>query len=141
MMKPLYFILALVIIPAMTSCGGEKKSSTVLDPQKFGNLIFEIGLSDAYLESYAFRDTSVRRDSAAKEELEKVLLANGISREVFRDSYEYYKANPAIFKQIVDTVYAKSQRSQEKLYGTRKGGRRTYIPDSLKARKNVFKQR
>jgi hypothetical protein len=140
-MRPFYFFLLLIIVAGVSSCGTEKPSPKIMDQQKFGNLIFEIGLSDAYLESYAFRDTSIRRDSAAKEELEKVLLANGVSQDVFLESYAYYKANPAIFKQIVDTVYAKSQRSQEKLYGTRKGGRRTATQDSLKARKNVFKQR
>jgi hypothetical protein len=131
----------LITLSGMISCKEEKASSKIIDQQKFGNLIFEIGFADAYLESYAFRDTTVRRDSAAKEELEKVLIANGVSQSMFRESYEYYKARPAIFKQIVDTVYAKSQRSQEKLYGVRKGGRRTSIPDSLKERKNVFKQR
>jgi len=138
-MRAFSCFLLLVMLHGMMSCGGDKKYSTVLDREKFGNLIFEIGLADAYLESYAFRDTSIRRDSAAKAELEHVLLANGVSQDVFRESYDYYKANPAIFKQIVDTVYAKSQRSQEKLYGTRKGGRKTSIPDSLKRRNNVFK--
>jgi hypothetical protein len=88
-------------------------------------------MAESRLENYTFRDTTVKRDSALKVELDRVLQVHRLSQDQFRKSYDYYKLRPELMKEIMDTMYTRSQRSQEKLYGLRKKGR-SFMPDSTK---------
>ena len=122
--------ILLIISVLLASCGGQDKlPDAVLPREQMGNVLFDISMAEAFLENYAFRDSTVNRDSALRLELEKVLLANRIKPESFRHSYAWYKQHPAVFRIVVDTVYARSQRSQEKLYGRRPKGR-TFLADT-----------
>ncbi|MCU0380634.1 MAG: DUF4296 domain-containing protein [Chitinophagaceae bacterium] len=115
------------------SCGSDKRiPEDVLPEEKMGTVLFEIGMGEAMLEYYVFRDSTVNRDSSLRSELDKVLQVHQLSQEDFRRSFEYYKARPALMKVMMDTVYARSQRSQEKLYGKRPKGRRPQVDTTQK---------
>jgi hypothetical protein len=133
-----YFLVALLFLLA---CGRKDDiPADVLPRDKMGNVLFEISMAEAFLENYVFRDSTVKRDSALRRELETVLQANHISQESFRKSYAWYKQHPAELRVVVDTMYARSQRSQEKLYGRRPKGR-SFVADTTdtQKRKNVLK--
>jgi hypothetical protein len=115
------------------SCSNDKRiPEDVLPEEKMGTVLFEIGMGEAMLEYYVFRDTTVNRDSALRSEIDKVLQVHQLTQEGFRRSYEYYKARPALMKVMMDTVYARSQRSQEKLYGKRPKGKRLQVDTTQK---------
>jgi len=76
-------------------------------------------MSEGYLENYTFRDTTVNRDSFLTVELDKVLAIHKVSQKEFLEAYKFYKSSPEIFKAMTDTVYNRSQRSPEKMYGKR----------------------
>jgi hypothetical protein len=125
----------------LLACGRQDDiPADVLPGERMGNVLFEITMAEAFLENYVFRDSTVKRDSALRRELETVLQANRISQESFRKSYAWYKQHPAVFRVVVDTMYARSQRSQEKLYGRRPKGR-SFVADTTdtQKRKNVLK--
>jgi hypothetical protein len=115
------------------ACSNDKRiPEDVLPEEKMGTVLFEIGMGEAMLEYYVFRDSTVNRDSALRSELDKVLQVHQLTQEDFRRSYEYYMARPALMKVMMDTVYARSQRSQEKLYGKRPKGKRLQVDTTQK---------
>jgi hypothetical protein len=127
-MKCRYLLIGWICFAA---CAGEDEiPGDVLAREPMGNILFEISMAEAYLENYVFRDSTVKRDSALRMQLETVLLANKISPEAFRRSYAWYKQHPNDFRVVVDTMYARSQRSQEKLYGRRPPGRKIMMDTS-----------
>jgi hypothetical protein len=91
----------------------------VINQEKMGVILFELGMAEGYLENYRFKDTTVNKDSLVTIEMDKVLAVHKVSQQEFLFSYKYYKAHPDIFKVMTDTVYFRSQRSQEKMYGKR----------------------
>jgi hypothetical protein len=134
--------LILVALFFLLACGRQDDvPADVLPRERMGSVLFEISMAEAFLENYVFRDSTVKRDSALRRELETVLQANRISEESFRKSYAWYKQHPAVFRVVVDTMYARSQRSQEKLYGRRPKGR-SFVADTSATpkRKHVPKQ-
>jgi hypothetical protein len=133
------FIMVLSFTALALSCSRkEKMPKDVLSKEKMGTVLFEISLAETRLENYTFKDSTVNRDSARRVELDRVLLVHQLSQDGFRKSYDYYKMRPELMKEIMDTIYSRSQRSQEKLYGLRRKGRSTR-PDSIQKKFNVPK--
>lgn len=127
------WITLVCLIPVAFACSRDKRMpADILSEEKMGTVLFEIGMAEAKLENYVFRDTTVNRDSAIRSELEIVLQVHQLSQESFRNSYEYYKARPSVMKVIMDTLYNRSQRSQEKLYGKRPKGKRLRADTTIK---------
>jgi hypothetical protein len=106
-----------------------KVPDDIIAQEKMGTILFEIAMSEGYLENYTFRDTTVNRDSLLTIELDKVLAIHKVSQKEFLEAYKFYKSSPEIFKAMTDTIYNRSQRSPEKMYGKRP-------PPTLKAKKN-----
>jgi Domain of unknown function (DUF4296) len=133
------FIMVLSLAGFALSCSRqEKMPKDVVSKEKMGTVLFEISMAETRLENYTFRDSTVNRDSALKVELDRVLLVNQLSQDLFRSSYDYYKMRPEQMKEIIDTVYSRSQRSQDKLYGLRRKGRSINV-DSIQKKFNVPK--
>jgi Domain of unknown function (DUF4296) len=110
----------LLFIILSNSCSKVNKvPAEIIGQEKMGTILFEIAMSEGYLENYTFRDTTVNRDSFLTLELDKVLAIHKVSQKEFLDAYNYYKSNPVIFKAITDTVYNRNQRSPEKMYDKR----------------------
>ena len=132
-------IMALWMTGLAFSCSREEKMpKDILAKEKMGTVLFEISMAESRLENFTFRDSTVNRDSALRVELDRVLLVHQLSQEGFRKSYDYYKMHPELMKDMMDTVYARSQRSQEKLYGLRRKGR-SIKADSIQKKFNVPK--
>jgi hypothetical protein len=127
------WITLVCLMAVLFACSHDKRiPADILSEEKMGAVLFEIGMAEAKLENYAFKDTTMNRDSAIRSELEKVLQVHQLTQESFRNSYEFYKARPAVLKVIMDTLYNRSQRSQEKLYGKRPKGSRLRVDTTIK---------
>jgi hypothetical protein len=111
------FLYSFSIISACNSV--ESIPSGVIKQEKMGTILFELGMAEGYLENYRFKDSTVNKDSLVTIEMDKVLAVHKVSQQEFLFSYKYYKAHPDIFKAMTDTVYFRTQRSQEKMYGKR----------------------
>jgi hypothetical protein len=115
-------VLAIFLI---TSCGNSDKiPEKILKKEQMGSILFDIALAEGYLESYAFQDSLVKRDSLLVTELDKILAIHKTSQQEFLESYRYYKDHPLLFKEVVDSVYANAQRNRERIYGKRPGSPR-----------------
>lgn len=114
------FTCFLWVILLMISCSQVNKvPDNIIKQDKMGTILFEIAMSEGYLENYTFKDTTANRDSFLTNELDKVLAIHKVSQKEFLEAYTFYKSNPEIFKAITDTVYNRAQRSPEKMYGKR----------------------
>ena len=110
----------LIILILGFSCSKiSKVPDDIIGQEKMGTILFEIAMSEGYLENYTFRDTTVNRDSFLTIELDKVLAIHKVSQKEFLQAYKFYKSSPEIFKAMTDTIYNRSQRSPEKMYGKR----------------------
>ncbi len=111
------FTLWLILSFLCFSCSSRKQiPADILGPAAMEKILFDIALAEEFAVSYLARDTIVDKDSAMTAEVEKVMKIHKTSQEKFRDSYDFYKSRPDLFKVIVDTVYFRSQRDKEKLY-------------------------
>lgn len=114
------FACFLFILMLESSCSkGNKVPDEIIGQEKMGLILFEIALSEAYLENYTFKDSTANRDSFLTVELDKVLAIHKVSQKEFLEAFKFYKSSPELFKAVTDTVYNRSQRNPEKMYGER----------------------
>jgi hypothetical protein len=110
----------LFILMLEFSCSkGNKVPDDIIGQEKMGAILFDIAISEGYLENYSFKDSTANRDSFLTVELDKVLAIHKVSQKEFLEAYKFYKSSPELFKIMTDTVYNRSQRSPEKMYSIR----------------------
>ena len=112
-------VLAFVIL-SLGSCSRSRSiPSDVLDKEEMGRVLFDIGMAEGHVEVYMYRDSAKSKDSLLRTELDRVLAIHGVGQEEFLRSYRFYKSRPILFKEIVDTLQARSQRDPQKMYAPR----------------------
>lgn len=93
-----------------------KKASTLLSKEQMINMITEVSLAEAYAETYVLKDSSLKKDSVLRSELQRVYQVNKITPETFAESYKYYSSNTILFKQIIDSAYTRAYRNKDRIY-------------------------
>jgi hypothetical protein len=118
---------ALCILSAAISCSRSREvPSGLIQKEQMGRILYDIGLAEGSVETEYYRDSSRNKDSLLRAQLDKVMAVHGTSREDFQRSYDFYKRNPHIFKEVVDTLQARAQRNQQRMF---QGGRRKLTPE------------
>jgi hypothetical protein len=120
----------------LSSCSRSSRiPSGILDQDRMSALLFDISMAEGHVENAYFRDSAKSRDSILKVELDRVLLIHGVSQLEFLDSYRFYMSKPHLYKVMVDSLQARSQRDQQKMYlqpGQRRKKKSAAIPDTTK---------
>jgi len=110
-MKKGFFLLCLGVM--LFSCGGNKKQAEkVLPPEKMSQVLWDVIRVDAFTTGYIRKDSS---KNAAEENARlqlKVFAEHKVTRELFYESFEYYKKNPALFKTILDSLVNRKSRER-----------------------------
>lgn len=122
---------ALIVLSACSR--SRKVPSDVIGKDRMGRILYDIGLAEGAVETEYYRDSSRNKDSLLRTQLDKVMAIHGTSREEFRRSYDFYKRNPLILKEVVDSLQSRAQRNQQRMF---QGGRRKVNPE-LKLEKPV----
>ena len=105
----------------LLSCSdSEKVPRSFIGKEKMGDILFDISLSEGHMEAFHFKDSAKNRDSLLITDLEKVLSIHQVSKEQFLESYRFYLSHPAIYKAMADSMQAKAQRNQDKMYGRKR---------------------
>lgn len=128
-------VVSLCIIILSSCSRSSRVPSDILDQDRMSALLFDISMAEGHAENAYFRDSAKSRDSILKVELDRVLLIHGVSQQQFLDSYRFYKLNPHLYKVMVDSLQARSQRDQQKMYlqpGQRRKKKSAAIPDTTK---------
>jgi hypothetical protein len=127
-MRPRFRLYAsLCLMATFLSCSRSREVPSDLIPrERMGRILYDIGLAEGAVETEYYRDSSRNKDSILRSQLDKVMAVHGTSRAEFRRSYEFYKGNPHILKEVVDTLQARAQRNQQRMF---QGGRRKLTPE------------
>jgi hypothetical protein len=92
----------------------------VLPPQQMGEIMADITLAEAWVENYFPQKANKPRDSAIAVEVDKVLVLHKVDQARFRKSYQFYKSNPVLFKELLDSVFHQNQMYQQRIFGNRR---------------------
>lgn len=82
------------------------KTGVIIEKDKMAEVIRDITLAETYVDFFLKKDTTIKKDTLLKREIEKVLTLHNIDVKTFSASYRYYKNQPDIFKLIVDSASA-----------------------------------
>lgn len=122
---------ALIVLSACSR--SRKVPSDVIGKDRMGRILYDIGLAEGAVETEYYRDSSRNKDSLLRTQLDKVMAIHGTSQKEFRRSYDFYKRNPLILKEVVDSLQSRAQRNQQRMF---QGGHRKVNPE-LKLEKPV----
>ena len=104
--KILFFTLVL-----LTSCGGNNKTpDDILKPEKMQAVLWDVIKADAFTTEFIKKDTT---KNAANENLklqQQIFAIHKVTKDVFYESYDYYKNNSIQFKTLLDSMITKAER-------------------------------
>jgi hypothetical protein len=103
------------------SCSGTGFNSVdVIGKDKMADILYDIALAEAFVETYQFKDSSLNKDSALQKEIDLVLRYHGVEPSRFSMSYQFYQQHPKDFKILIDTANDRAIRNRENSYSRRK---------------------
>lgn len=103
------------------SCSGiEFGSVDVIEKNRMANILYDIALAEAFVETYQLKDSSLNKDSALQKEIDLVLKFHGVEPQRFSKSYQFYQQHPQDFKILIDTANSRAIRNRENSYSRRK---------------------
>jgi len=116
-----HYIQAGFIILFVWSCSGTgQPSNRVIGKDRMANILYDIALAEAFVETYQLKDSSLNKDSALQKEIDLVLKYHGVEPLRFSKSYQFYQQHPNDFKILIDTANARAIRNRENSYSRRK---------------------
>lgn len=112
-----WYSVFLFVGSMMLSCSRSSSvPSEVLDQYKMSTILFDISMAEGHLENAYFRDSAKSRDSLLKAELDRVLAIHHVSKSTFLNSYQFYRSRPHLYKIMIDSLQARTQRDQQRMY-------------------------
>ncbi len=90
----------------MAGCRSEEKlPSDILPREKMQAVVWDMMRADQFLSTYVHgRDSTLNKDSTSIRAYQRVLAVHNLQKEDFAKSFAYYKAHPALMKQIMDSL-------------------------------------
>lgn len=119
---------SLCLLSAALACSRSREVPPgIIQREAMGRILYDIGLAEGAVETEYYRDSSRNRDSLLRAQLDRVMAVHGTNRDDFRRSYDFYKRNPHILKEVVDTLQSRAQRNQQRMF--QEGGGRRVKPE------------
>lgn len=113
-MKYIVFIIMVVFLASCSSNSTIPKD--IIKADEMGNILFEANMAEEFVSSYVMKDTSKNKDAELQKEYQKIFLLHDVTEEQFKKSYNFYKANTDIFRVLMDSLNARSQRRRTEIY-------------------------
>ena len=92
--------------------------SSVLPAEEMEKILFEANMAEEFVNSYVMRDRSKNKETEIRKEYAKIFFMHGITEEQFKKSYDFYRSHPDIYKVLMDSLDAKSQRKRSEAYSS-----------------------
>ena len=112
--------VALLILLLWSCSGTGFNSFDVIGKDRMANILYDIALAEAFVETYQLKDSSLNKDSVLQKEIDLVLKYHGVEPQRFSKSYQFYRHHPKDFKILIDTANARATRNRESSYSRRK---------------------
>ncbi|HRQ50201.1 MAG TPA: DUF4296 domain-containing protein [Agriterribacter sp.] len=108
--------IVLVAVWMLMGCSGKKVPSGVIEPHEMGNILFEITMAEEFVNAFVAKDSSKNKEAEIQKEYQKIFLLHRITEAQFKKSYDFYRSHTGIFKTMMDSLNARSQRARNDLY-------------------------
>lgn len=109
-------ILIVIGFAVLVSCGGASKPADLIPKEKMELVLTDLLLAESFAESYRSVDTTRKMPQLYGEELDRVIAIHKITQKQLLESVDYYKTQPELFKTIMDSVAARSNREKDKVF-------------------------
>ena len=107
-MKPLLFLFFCLVF---ISCSkGDKVPKSVLQPEKMGEVIWDVMRMQFLAEEKAAADTTVNQEEELNRLTESVFVIHNITPKKFDNSYNWYVKHPTLLKRIFDSLHVQKNR-------------------------------
>ena len=115
-----FFLIIISIFVFLLSCGRRNAvPKEFIQPDEMGSILWDMSLAEDLVENMHRRDSGLDKKTKTEIEYQKVFGLHKVTEKDFRDSYTYYKSHPAIFKVMLDTVHARSERRRTEFFKMR----------------------
>lgn len=115
-MMRIYLLLFCSLIGFVSSCGNKNKMPEgILKRDKMQAVMWDVLRADVFTRDFIIKDTSKK---AVEENLKlqlDIFSIHHISKEEFYKSFNYYKLNTDLMKEMMDTLIIKAERNKEKI--------------------------
>src|SRR4030095_3874112 len=115
-----FFLTTIFIFVLLLSCGRRNAvPKEFIQPDEMGRILWDMSLAEDLVENMHRRDTGADKKTKTLIEYQKVFGLHKVTEKQFRNSYDYYKSHPDIFKVMLDSVHARSERRRAEFFKMR----------------------
>ncbi len=112
MRRPGYCLLLFLMIAF--SCRN-KVPNGILKPEKMQAVMWDVMRAEVFTENFISRDSSKDKITENIKLQKQAFQLNGVTKEDYYKSLEFYKKQPALFGPMLDSLSARQDREREKL--------------------------
>ncbi len=113
------FLFMLLTALLFSSCSSKNKvPSGIIQPDEMGTMLFEVTMAEEFVNGYVAKDSSRNREAEIQKEYQKILLLHEVSEKKFKDSYDFYRSHPGIFRTMIESLDAKAQKKRNEMFQT-----------------------
>ncbi len=110
-MRILFIILSLVLLVA---CSSKRTPKGILEPEPMQAVLWDMLMAGEFLQGYVLlRDTGIHKLVKSDQVYNKVLALHKIDRETFDKSLAWYRENPKIMKEVLDSIAAHNKEKTD----------------------------
>ena len=120
-------LAAMIILVATCGCQSRQAiPSDILSADKMEEVLFDMLRSGHMVNNFILsKDSSINKDQAQIEWLNKVLTFHAVSEQQFKKSFSYYQQHPELMAKVMDSI---SKKEEDPLIKIRKPGK-TLLPE------------
>ena len=97
----------------LSSCTSKNEiPENVLKPEKMQAVLWDIINADAFVKEFIQKDSTKDADKENLKLQQQIFAIQKVSKEEFYRSYDYYKTNTPVFKQIIDSMITRAEREK-----------------------------
>jgi hypothetical protein len=113
MIRVFIFFLAFGLL---TSCVNKSDPPPgILKPEKMQAVLWDVIRADAFTSEFIKKDSAKNAVAENLKLQQQIFAIHKITKTEFYSSYDYYKKSTSVFKAMLDSMIAKSERSNFKI--------------------------
>ena len=115
-------LAAMIILVATCGCQSRQAvPADILSSDKMEEVLFDMLRSGHMVNNFILsKDSSINKDQAQIEWLNKVLIFHAVSEQQFKKSFSYYQQHPELMAKVMDSI---SKKEEDPLIKIRKPGK------------------
>ena len=92
--------------------GCNKHSGDIIPSNQMAKVMWGVIQADEYVTGYVSRDSTKNVKLERMKLYQKVFSLHHVSEQAYFSSFKYYAQNPALYKNLIDSLSARASREQ-----------------------------